>query len=120
VQVYEILQILLQESRTHARDGDTIAVVELNHCVAMHVGSDRGSQILHIMNVGEVVELDRLVLRIEIVDHLRAFARMEHKSVLLPIETEGLDGELASGGSKIRTLSPTCLTTKSLAVLPSV
>ena len=42
VQVYETLQILLQEGRTHARNGDTIAVTELNHRVAMDVGSNRG------------------------------------------------------------------------------
>ena len=82
VQVYKTLQIVLQEGRTHARNGDTIAVAELNHRVAMHVGSDRGSQFLHIMNVNELVKLDRVVLRIEVVDRLRSFARVEYKGVV--------------------------------------
>ena len=82
MQVEEILQILLQEGRTHARNGNTIAVPKLEHRVAMHVGSDRGSQLLHIMNVGELVELDRVVLRIEVVDRLRALARVEYKRVV--------------------------------------
>ena len=82
VQVYETLQILLQEGRTHARNGDTVAVTELEHRVAMHVGSNRGRQFLHIMNVGELVELDRVVLWIEVVDRLRALARVEYKGVV--------------------------------------
>jgi hypothetical protein len=61
VQMYQILQILLQKGRIHAWYGDTIAVAELNHGVAMHVGSNRGRQFLHVMNVDEAVKLDRLV-----------------------------------------------------------
>ena len=48
----------------------------------MHVGSDRGRQFLHVVNVGEVVELYRVVLWIEVVDRLRALARVEYKGVV--------------------------------------
>lgn len=64
VQVYETLQIMLQVGRTHARNGDTVAVAELKHRVTMHVGSNRGRQFLHIMNVGELIELYRVVLAV--------------------------------------------------------
>jgi hypothetical protein len=108
VQVYEILQILLQEGRTHAWNRDTIAVAELNHRVAMDVGSDRGSQFLHIMNVSELVKLDRVVLRIEVVDRLRAFARVEHKGVVAGA-ANGDGGRIdvaEAGGSKM--IVPPC------------
>src|SRR5215471_16491225 len=80
--MHETLQVLLEKRRARARNGDTIAVAELNHRVAMRVGSDRGSQFLHIMNVSELVELDRVVLWIEVVDRLRALARVEYKGVV--------------------------------------
>ena len=113
--MHEALQVLLQEGRAHARNGDAVAVAELEHRVAVHIRGDRRRQFLHVLNVGEVVELDRVVLRIEVVDRLRAFAGWNTKVSLPapPIETEGLDGELVAGGSKITTLSPTCLTAKS-------
>src|SRR5262245_14050246 len=100
VQVYETLQILLQEGRTHALNGDTIAVAELKHRVVMHIGSNRGSQFLHIMNVGELVELDRVVLWIEVVDRLRALARVEHKRVVAG--TADGDGGRIGVGSRRR------------------
>ena len=38
MQMHEALQILLQEGRAHARNGDAVAVTKLEHRVAMHVG----------------------------------------------------------------------------------
>ena len=62
--MHETLQILLKEGRAYARNGDAVAVTELKHRVVVRIGRDRRGQFLHIMNVGEVAELDRVVLRI--------------------------------------------------------
>ena len=97
--MYEVLQILLQEVRTYARNGDTIAVAKPNHRVAMHVRSDRGGQFLHIMNVGEFVELDRVVLGIEVADRLQAFARVEHKRVVAGT-ADGDGGRIGVGSGR--------------------
>jgi hypothetical protein len=72
VQMHETLYVLLQEGRIQTRNGDAVAVTQLEHCVAVHVGSDRRRQLLHVMNVGEVIELNCVVLWIEVVDRLRA------------------------------------------------
>ena len=50
----------LQVARRHAGDGDAVAVSELDHRVAMRVGCDQRRQLLDGLNVGEVVELDRV------------------------------------------------------------
>jgi hypothetical protein len=78
----QALQVLLQESRADARNGDAIAVAEFKHRVAMRVGGDRRRKFLRVLDVGEMVKLDRFVLRIEVVDRLRAFTRMEHECVI--------------------------------------
>ena len=80
--MHETLQILLKEGRAYARNGDAVAVTELKHRVVVRIGRDRRGQFLHIMNVGEVAELDRVVLRIEVVDRLRAFAGVEHECII--------------------------------------
>ena len=113
--MHEALYVLLQEGRAHARNGDAVAVAELEHCAAVHIRGDRGRQLLHVLNVGEMVKLDRVVLRIESLTVCVPSPGWNMKVSLPapPIETEGLDGELVAGGSKITTLSPTCLTAKS-------
>ena len=97
--MHEILQILLQEGRAHARNGDTVAVTELKHRAAMHVGGDRGRQFLHVVKVGEVVELDRFVLRIEIGDRLRSFTWMESEGVVAG--TADGDGRTGARGGAV-------------------
>src|SRR6478672_5901988 len=56
VQMHEALYVLLQEGRAHARNGDAVAVAELEHCAAVHIRGDRRRQLLHILNVGEMVK----------------------------------------------------------------
>ena len=56
--MHETLQILLKEARAYAWNGDAVAVTELKHRVVVRIGRDRRGQFLHIMNVGEVAELD--------------------------------------------------------------
>ena len=106
--MHETLEILLQEGRAHAGNGDAVAVTELEHRVAMHVGGDRGRQFLHVVNVGELVELDRFVLRIEVVDRLRAFTWVENESVVAgTADGDGRTGARgAAGGSKM--IVPPC------------
>ena len=99
VQVYETLQIMLQVGRAHARNGDTVAVAELKHRVAMHVRSNRGRQFLHIMNIGELIELYRVVLWIEVVDRLRTPARVEYKGVVADT-ADGDRGRIGTGSGR--------------------
>ena len=98
--MHETLQILLQEGGAHAGNGDAVAVTELEHRVAMDVGGDRRRQLLHVLNVGEVVELDRVVLRIEVVDRLRALTRVEHERVVAGT-ADGDGGTGAGGGRRV-------------------
>jgi hypothetical protein len=50
--MHEALYVPLQEGRAHARNGDAVAVAELEHCAAVHIRGDRRRQLLHVLNVG--------------------------------------------------------------------
>src|SRR5262249_5025761 len=82
VQMHQALHVLLQERRAHARDGDAVAMAELQHRIAVRVRGDQLRQLFSVLDVGEVVEFERVLLRIEVVDRLRALARMEHEGVI--------------------------------------
>jgi hypothetical protein len=60
------LDYLLQFARRHARQGDAIAVAEINHRIAMHVAGNERLQLLHRLCACKVIKLDGVLLRIEI------------------------------------------------------
>jgi hypothetical protein len=76
------LDDLLDLRRGHAGERDAVVVAEIDHRVAMHVGGDELLQFLHGLRVGEVVELDRVGLRIEVDDGVGADIGFEYEGVV--------------------------------------
>ncbi len=48
----------LQVAHGHAGDGDAVTVAQLDYCIAMRIVGEQRRQLLHVLNVGEVVKLD--------------------------------------------------------------
>ena len=102
MQVHHALQMLLQIIRRHARERDAVIMPKLDHGVAMRVADDRRRQLLHRLHVGEVIELDRVLLRVEVDDGVGADAGVEDEIIVAgPADGDGDDGltELVAGGS---------------------
>ena len=72
----------MQFGRGHAGQRDAIGMAEIDHCVAMRVAGDERLQFLNILSVGEMVKLNRIVLRIKVRDRIGADARCEHEIVI--------------------------------------
>ena len=56
----------LQVGLCDAGDRDAVVVPKFDHCVAVGVAGDEGCQLLHGLNVGEVVEFENVFLRVEV------------------------------------------------------
>ena len=62
------LDDVLQFGGGHAGDRDAVVVAEIDHRIAMRVGRDERQQFLNVLRIGEMIELDCVMLRIEIDD----------------------------------------------------
>jgi len=82
MQMDEALQVRLQVVRGHAGDRDAVVVAELDHRVAVNIGGDQRRQLLNVLDIGEVVELDSVGLRIKVDDGVGADARREYEIVV--------------------------------------
>jgi hypothetical protein len=86
----EALQVGLQKARGHAGDGDAVPMTELEHRVAVRIDCDRSRQCLRALHVREVVELNGIGPRIEVVDGFCAFAGVEEERVVAgPADGDG-------------------------------
>src|SRR5262249_61702530 len=75
------LNQLVQLGWGHAVDRNAVVVAEFDHRVAVRVGGDGRLQLLHGLGVSEVVELDRVLVRLEVDDGGGTDARPEHEIV---------------------------------------
>lgn len=71
----------LQLLRRPARDHEAIAVAELDHRVAVGVRRNQRHRLFHRLRVREVVELDGVMQRVEVLNGLCAHARPEHEVI---------------------------------------
>ena len=76
------LDDLLDLRLGHAGERDAVVVAEIDHRVAMHVGGDELLQFLDGLRAGQVIELDRVGLRIEVDDCVGANAWLEKEVVV--------------------------------------
>ena len=76
------LNSMLQFWGGRARQGNGVVMAEIDQRVAMHISGDKRLQFLDGLRVGEVIELNRVLLWIEIDDGLRADARLEHEIII--------------------------------------
>ena len=89
----------LQVALRHAGQRNAVVMAKFDDRVAMRVGADQRRQLLDVLNVGKVVELERVGPRIEVADRLGADARLEHKSVVAgpANDTDVLEPPVAAG-----------------------
>ena len=57
-------------------------MTQINHRVAVHIRGDQRLQFFNGLRIGEVVELNRVLLRIEVADRLGARARLKDKMII--------------------------------------
>jgi hypothetical protein len=100
MQMHEALQVRLQIARGRARDGGApVVMAGLYHRTAVRVTGDRRRQFLRILDVGDMLELDRVVLRVEVSDCLPKSSTLT--SVKSPSDRSPRDTILASFSSLI-------------------
>jgi hypothetical protein len=66
------LRELLQLDGGHVGNRDAVVMAELDHRIAVRVRGDERRQLLRRLDIGEVIELDRVVLGIEVDDGVKA------------------------------------------------
>jgi hypothetical protein len=76
------LRELLHLDGGHIGNRDAVVIAESDHGVAMRIAGDQRFELLHALRIGEVVELNRVVRRIEVYDGVGADARLEHEIVV--------------------------------------
>ena len=81
VQVNNTVERGLQLLRRPAHDREAIAVAELDHRVAVGVRRNQRHRLFHRLRVREVVELDGVMQRVEVLNGLYAHARPEHEVI---------------------------------------
>jgi hypothetical protein len=69
-------------SRGYSYQRDAAVMAEIDQRITMCVRGDERLQFLDGLRVGEVVELDRVILRIEVDDRVGANSRLEHEIVV--------------------------------------
>lgn len=82
MQVHEALQMSLQVASGRTREDNTVVVTQVYHGVAVCISGDERCELLKGLNVGEVVELHRIRLRIKVDDSIGADAGLENEAVV--------------------------------------
>ena len=71
---------------------DRVVVAEIDHRVAVRVGGDQRLQFLRGLHIGEVIELEHILLRVEIDDGVGADAGREHEMIAVRAADRHRDG----------------------------
>src|ERR1700722_20583885 len=74
--------VLLHLRGGHPRQYDAVVVAEIDQRIAMRIGGDERLQFLDGLHIGKVVELDRILLRIEVRNGVGTDARRENEMVV--------------------------------------
>jgi hypothetical protein len=77
------LNDLLQLLGRHSVESNTIVVTKIDGGIPVRVGCDERLQLLDRLRVAEVIELNRVLLRVEIAHALSADARSEHEMIAI-------------------------------------
>jgi hypothetical protein len=72
----------LQTDLRKPRNRDAVAVPKFDHCVTVSVAGDEGCQLLHGLNIGKVVKLDDVLLRIEVENGVGADPRLKDELIV--------------------------------------
>ena len=57
-------------------------MTEINHRVAVRIGGDQRLQFLDSLRVCEMIELNRVLLRLKVGDRFLAYARLKDKMIV--------------------------------------